>query len=165
MSEKKVGDCTKRRRKYLPTTQASRQRAPSTVLLYVEHNTTQRNQPAQSRRASTCRRSECDNASRQSWREPAKVWSSMLLNTLNSQNERRNRKLPGLWKYTSTHTALVGGMREELPLVSISELKYKLFFLTVLVSMYFVRACGVRVATQELEMLAFAQVVCLHLKL
>lgn len=56
-------------------------------------------------------------------------------------------------------------MREELPLVSISELKYKLFFLTVLVSMYFVRACGVRVATQELEMLAFAQVVCLHLKL
>ena len=55
------------------TTQASRH----TLLQYRKHSTKQRNQPAQSRKASTCR-SECDNASKQAeLARPSTCMSSM----------------------------------------------------------------------------------------
>ena len=73
---------TKPRSKYVPTRVRQRKQAgrASTVLQHrkhstaqhstAQHNTAQRNWPAKSRQAST-HRSDCDNASKQSWRKPA----------------------------------------------------------------------------------------------
>ena len=41
-------------------------------------------------------------ATRQSWRQPAHV-VEQLYSTLSSQSEQKNRKLPGLQKYTTIH--------------------------------------------------------------
>ena len=96
------------------TTQASRQRA--SYLLYCSTASTAQHssQPAQTRKASTCR-SECDDASKQRWREPAHVVEH-LYSTLSFQNELRHRNLPGLQKYSTTtavRTHSAGVMREE----------------------------------------------------
>ena len=78
------------------------------VLQYRKHSTAQRNQPAQSRKASTLR-SECDNADRVGGSQQNVV--KHLYSTLSSQNERSNRNLPGLERYTTTHSA-AGVVRE-----------------------------------------------------
>ena len=81
------------------------------VLQYRKHSTLQRSQPAQSRKASTyvpIRIRQCKQAARvcESQHRSSSV---SLYSTLSSQ-KRRNRNLPGLQKYTTTHSA--GVVRE-----------------------------------------------------
>ena len=68
------------------TTQASRH----TLLQYRKHSTKQRNQPAQSRKASTCR-SECDNASKQAELARASTCRRALLQHV--EFSKRTKKL------------------------------------------------------------------------
>ena len=130
----------------------------NSIWQYRKHSTARRNQPAHSRKASTCR-PECDNASKRTesihcnvvpqvqhstaksartrpqskypyvpirvcqrkqadkvWPEPARVVQH-LHSTLSSQNEPRNRNLPGLQEnntrvYNYSHS--VGVMRTAL---------------------------------------------------
>ena len=58
------------------------------VLQYRKHSTAQRNQPAQSRKASTLR-SECDNAD--SWREPAKCCQTFVQHAEFSKRTKQSK--------------------------------------------------------------------------
>ena len=83
--------------------------------------------------------------------------SSIYTVRLSSQNERRNRNLPGQPKDTSTHTALVRCAKDFLPLVSVSIIRLTtLLFLAFL--FYAIRTCMRRpgCCTGTHELLAFA---------
>ena len=71
----------------------------------AQHSKAQRNQPAQEAKAST-RRSERDNASKQTELARASMSSSIYTARCVLRNERRNRNLPGLRKYTFTKEQL-----------------------------------------------------------
>ena len=107
---------TKPQSKYMPIRVRQRKQAdiesvyciavPKAQHSTAQHSTAQhRNHPAQSRKAST-RVRPC-NASRQSWREPGRIYDACRILHAEFSKRATNQNLPGLRKYTTAHTALV----------------------------------------------------------